>query len=151
MLPSAIAPRDVALAVVHIAEAVFDSHAAPAAAVSPLGAPPREPTLFDLRLVGHRLPPEGAVGSSAGRERPLARRARGPWGSTAKRRRRGAGARTVRVTMSAAALGRAARSSRPPRAQGAGGAGRAAPACHRGRERRPRARRPRERLRLARR
>src|SRR3954449_2474375 len=70
VLPSAIAPRGVALAVAHIADAVFESRPAPVAAVSPLVAPPREPTLFDLRLVGHPLPPEGAVGSSAGRERP---------------------------------------------------------------------------------
>jgi len=50
---------EIAVAFVHVANAVVEV-ALPASltAIPPLVAPPREPTLFDLRLVGHRLPPE---------------------------------------------------------------------------------------------
>jgi len=58
--PLLAVPCEIAVAFVHVANAAVEmSLAASVAPIPALFAPPGEPAGFGLRLIGHRVPPEG--------------------------------------------------------------------------------------------
>ena len=61
-VPASMTASEITVAVVHIANAVIESSLpASVAPIPSLLAPAREPARFDLRLLGHSVPPEGGA------------------------------------------------------------------------------------------